>query len=422
MKELHSFVETENHFHVSQTTLQRLFKYFSIKKTPEQIKLTNLRNKPTIDKFANTEKLKLDYLSGQYRQRELADKYGITLIQLRNFIYRNRLNDIKRDSYFSRYTFEEMIDIIDNSTDKANILFNLHTKNMEKYANELNTSYKTLKKLLSYYNIENISKKLGYEKSLATKRERYGSVNNIEKIRKTNLEKYGCEYVGQVEEFKNKLKQTKLDRYGSETYNNREKFKDTMTKRYGDKLSSIVEKTQKTNIERYGEKYYSMTKEFREKQGKNLLTLSINNSDCSDEYKELYTSKEKSVEFLSRHIHEFTAFDLARRFECSRASIYIWTSRYGLSQYLKNECSHYEKDIIDWLFSIGITNIRTHCRNVLSHLKELDIYLPDYRLGIEFNGTFWHSTLNITDRNYHLNKSKECEALGIHLVHIYEYE
>ena len=30
--------------------------------------------------------------------------------------------------------------------------------------------------------------------------------------------------------------------------------------------------------------------------------------------------------------------------------------------------------------------------------KEIDIYLPEYKIGIEYNGTFWHKDKNNSDR------------------------
>jgi hypothetical protein len=60
-------------------------------------------------------------------------------------------------------------------------------------------------------------------------------------------------------------------------------------------------------------------------------------------------------------------------------------------------------------------------RNTLDGL-ELDIYLPDEKLAIEFNGLYWHNDINKTDRNYHLNKTKKCEKEGIDLIHIFEDE
>lgn len=51
--------------------------------------------------------------------------------------------------------------------------------------------------------------------------------------------------------------------------------------------------------------------------------------------------------------------------------------------------------------------------------KEIDIYVPDLKLGFEFNGLYWHSEI-YRDKKYHLNKTKECLKKGIQLFHIWE--
>ena len=53
--------------------------------------------------------------------------------------------------------------------------------------------------------------------------------------------------------------------------------------------------------------------------------------------------------------------------------------------------------------------------------KEIDIYMPDYKMGIEFDGLYWHSD-NQKDKNYHLNKTINCEKENIQLLHIFEDE
>lgn len=61
--------------------------------------------------------------------------------------------------------------------------------------------------------------------------------------------------------------------------------------------------------------------------------------------------------------------------------------------------------------------------------QELDIYIPDYKLAIEYNGLIYHSygktypnNFNELDRYYHLRKTELCEKQGIQLLHIFEHE
>lgn len=52
---------------------------------------------------------------------------------------------------------------------------------------------------------------------------------------------------------------------------------------------------------------------------------------------------------------------------------------------------------------------------------ELDIYVPDKKVGIEYNGNYWHSLKN-KEKSYHYDKSKHYEDKGIRVIHIWEYE
>ncbi len=67
---------------------------------------------------------------------------------------------------------------------------------------------------------------------------------------------------------------------------------------------------------------------------------------------------------------------------------------------------------------MGIINIVLNDRKILSG-KEIDIFLPDYNLAIEFNGLYWHSDFH-KNKNYHLHKKEIAESLGIKLIHIWE--
>jgi hypothetical protein len=54
---------------------------------------------------------------------------------------------------------------------------------------------------------------------------------------------------------------------------------------------------------------------------------------------------------------------------------------------------------------------------------ELDFYLPDTKIAIEFNGFYYHSEITGNkDNKYHLNKTNLCDTLGIRLIHIFEDE
>lgn len=80
--------------------------------------------------------------------------------------------------------------------------------------------------------------------------------------------------------------------------------------------------------------------------------------------------------------------------------------------------SYAEKELSDFVKSICKEQIIENSKNIISPY-ELDIYIPSKNLAIEFDGLYWHNELN-KDRNYHLNKTNDCNALGIDLIHIFE--
>lgn len=68
-------------------------------------------------------------------------------------------------------------------------------------------------------------------------------------------------------------------------------------------------------------------------------------------------------------------------------------------------------------------NIQYECNRKLLIGKEIDILIPSLKIGIEVNGLFWHSEWNgKKDKNYHLNKTVECNKQGYDLIHIFEDE
>lgn len=78
-----------------------------------------------------------------------------------------------------------------------------------------------------------------------------------------------------------------------------------------------------------------------------------------------------------------------------------------------------EQYIIDKLDYQG--TIKRNDRTIIKP-KELDIYIPELKLAIEYNGIYWHSIESGADKYVHRNKSVACRNLGIRLIHIFEFE
>lgn len=80
-----------------------------------------------------------------------------------------------------------------------------------------------------------------------------------------------------------------------------------------------------------------------------------------------------------------------------------------------------EKQIVNFIKSFYKGTVVENTRSVIKPL-ELDIYLPELQIAIEYNGTWFHSSNSGTPKNYHLNKSKRCREINVRLIHIYEFE
>ena len=70
---------------------------------------------------------------------------------------------------------------------------------------------------------------------------------------------------------------------------------------------------------------------------------------------------------------------------------------------------------------VGKENVIHNDRKTLNG-KEIDILLPEYNIGIEFDGLRWHSEVYLKDRYYHINKSIYAHRNGVMLIHIFEDE
>lgn len=85
--------------------------------------------------------------------------------------------------------------------------------------------------------------------------------------------------------------------------------------------------------------------------------------------------------------------------------------------------SNKEREVGEYIQSI-LTNhdIGFNDRSVLEG-KEIDILIPDLKIGFEFNGLYWHSELNHTSHAHHiLHKKQFAYHKGIRLITIFEDE
>lgn len=80
--------------------------------------------------------------------------------------------------------------------------------------------------------------------------------------------------------------------------------------------------------------------------------------------------------------------------------------------------SQAELIIKKYLKSEGIKVVQSN-RTILKG-QELDLYIPDLNIAIEYNGVYWHGENNGKDKTYHYNKWLSCKNQGIQLIQIWE--
>lgn len=102
------------------------------------------------------------------------------------------------------------------------------------------------------------------------------------------------------------------------------------------------------------------------------------------------------------------------------------TDRYSGKQTGCPECaanrfqSSAEKEIVSYLHKlVGEDKVKTQVRSVLKR-QELDIYLPEHHVAIEYNGVYWHSEKAGKKKNYHYKKWLACQDRNINLIQVWE--
>lgn len=242
------------------------------------------------------------------------------------------------------------------------------------------------------------------------------------KIEKTTMERYGVRVSSQSPEIKEKQKQTNLKKYGgvSALQNKAVKAKseNTMMEKYGVKRAlqnkEIQEKAHQTNIRIHGYDYAILA------EGQTKKTAEMKSKYSKDTLDILY-DKDKFEAFLKADPDQ-TIKHYAQSLKCYPASVAAKIRLYGLEDLIGiyPHSSSYETEILDLLSSWGI-EAQHDVTGLLSNNWEIDIYVPSRHVGIEFNGTYWHSDL-YKPKDYHYKKTLAAEAAGIRLRHIYEYE
>lgn len=238
-----------------------------------------------------------------------------------------------------------------------------------------------------------------------------------ENRKKAISDKYGVSSAMLVPEFQKKAQATTLERYGH--------FCSLVN-------PEIKEKAKKTMKEKYGAEQPSQSSIIQEKKKAQYLDKYGVNTHWQRhiEHYDEWESVEKFKEVLIK-LKKPSYAEVAEYFNVDRTAANYKVLQLRLEDLVSHNTSHSlpEDQIIEELRTRFGVIVPDNCKNVVGLLdskQEIDIYLPQYHLGIEFNGWYWHSDVFHTDHGgrstYHQQKSLQALQRGIFLFHIFEYE
>ena len=80
-----------------------------------------------------------------------------------------------------------------------------------------------------------------------------------------------------------------------------------------------------------------------------------------------------------------------------------------------------ENEIAEFIKSLGFS-VKTRSRDLIKN-REIDIYVPEKNVAVEFDGLLWHSErFKENPMAYHIDKTEKCANAGIRLIHVFEDE
>lgn len=362
----------------------------------------------------------------------------------------------------------------DTPAENEHIKDKIQSTNLEKYGTTVPSKNKEVRKKISENSKSNV------EAIISTNLEKYGTpwpmqseqikekqqkavealygVSNImqsENIIESRIQSYkdktGYLYPFQNPEIKSIIVETNIERYGVEhplqNTNIKTKYQNTILEKYGvsniQQDSEIHQKTLQTTKERYGSECYLTSESGQAKIRESML----------ERYGKFYMSQ--SEQWLKQTMLDSSKIDNFMQFKSNPKSYLV--NNYNKPPTLKdlacdlgvhintvgkyvlyNDCqclvqyvySYMEQEVYDAIKQIN-SEIRVirNTRQVITPY-DIDLYLPDYHIGIECNPTAIHnSSINFfskdklpTASRYHQMKTELCENKGIFLFHIFGYE
>ena len=124
--------------------------------------------------------------------------------------------------------------------------------------------------------------------------------------------------------------------------------------------------------------------------------------------------------------------DIADEIGVDKSTVSVFFKKHGITTRPPNSYpkkggrSLEEISLHDWITSVYDGEVIHSDKSVLANCFQLDLYIPDRNLAIEYNGLYTHtykpdgnSVATIKGPEYHLGKTLGCLEKGINLVHVF---
>lgn len=134
------------------------------------------------------------------------------------------------------------------------------------------------------------------------------------------------------------------------------------------------------------------------------------------EYPEWGEKRSKGLqEYLSDDERVAATWEKVKKTCIERFGTDNWMQSDDADMRAKSFSSKAELEILSWVRSLGF-----EANKYRQGGKELDIYIPEKQIGIEYNGLYWHCEKN-KDNRYHQDKTKHFKSQGIRVIHVFEH-
>lgn len=256
---------------------------------------------------------------------------------------------------------------------------------------------------INYKNWDTTKQEAAKQKQQETMKDKYGITNifeNVNYIQECFKKKYDVKNPSQLDDIKEKKKETCEEHYGVPfTFQSEE----------------IKQKAKETLQERYGVENANQNKKIKEKSKQTRLqngTQRFNGTEVDTFLKKWNKKRKPTVTELQQYMgisQLSNTFNVLTEDQKKNFAIKVSYLEIKVEEFLKENNISYEK----------------HNRQLIKP-EELDFYLPDYHVAIEVNDIYSHNSSQSAynkppkDIRYHHMKTMKCNANSIRLIHMFE--